>query len=449
MTSPWLAIVLVLAGLAAAMILVRLAGKRYGVQPEGQRKAVHIAMGFVTLSFPWLFSATWPVVLLALCAVVGLLAVRFVRPLQKTVGTVLHDVQRISFGELYFPIAVALLFILAEGKTLLYVIPLLTLTLADATAALVGERYGRHPYTTSEGHKSIEGSLAFVAVAFLSGLMPLLVLADMPLTDALAIALLVGLLVMLFEAISVGGLDNLLIPLGCYALLLRYQSLGGDQLWLRLLALVLLAIVVYGLRRSTTLKGSGLFAAVLAGYQYWMLGGWPWLAAGLVFFFSYTRIWPKNSDNSMPIHSVRAIASIVTPGLVWLLVALRNPELDAAYYCFLIGLGASMAIIGMLQLGYARPDLSLGLRVFRAVAGSWLVFLPAYFFPYLDSDLPGPDPARLLALAAVALPLLAGAAGLFLLLAKHLGNDPAGKVRWLGYGCIAFAVSFAALLITL
>ena len=80
-------------------------------------------------------------------------------------GAVAHRVERATFGELYFPLSVAWLFWLTCGDDpLLFVIPILMLTLADAAAAVVGARYGLTPYIGAG--KSLEGSAAFAVVAF-------------------------------------------------------------------------------------------------------------------------------------------------------------------------------------------------------------------------------------------------------------------------------------------
>ncbi|WP_054696225.1 diacylglycerol/polyprenol kinase family protein [Geotalea toluenoxydans] len=188
MTSPWLGILLVTVVLGAVMAGLKLISARCNLHPESSRKSVHILMGLVTLSFPWLFKESWPVLLLAGIAVAALMGTRLIGPLREQFGGVLHGVARSSRGELYFPLAVAALFLLSESSPLLYVIPLLTLTLADAVAALVGVRYGQHRYATSEGTKSAEGSLAFFAVAFLSAHLPLLLLSNTGRAESLLIA---------------------------------------------------------------------------------------------------------------------------------------------------------------------------------------------------------------------------------------------------------------------
>ena len=95
-------------------------------------------MGLVVLPLPWVFDRAWPVILLAVLACCTMVATRSIRSLRGGIGTVLSGVGRDSLGEIYFPIAVTSLFILGRADWLLYVVPILMLTLADAVAALVG-----------------------------------------------------------------------------------------------------------------------------------------------------------------------------------------------------------------------------------------------------------------------------------------------------------------------
>lgn len=144
--NPFLGILIVAIAFALLMGVVGWLRQRCGLQPELSRKAVHVGMGLVTLSFPWLFQEFWPVGLLAGGFILALLAIRFVPPLRAKLGGVLGGVERESWGEFLFPISVAFIFWLARGNTLLFFVPVLTLSLADALAALIGQRYGLARY---------------------------------------------------------------------------------------------------------------------------------------------------------------------------------------------------------------------------------------------------------------------------------------------------------------
>jgi len=428
------------------MTCLRVVSARCSLHPETSRKAVHIAMGLVTLSFPWLFRAGWPVLLLSLLAIAALAGTRLITPLRERFGGVLNGVERRSLGEIYFPVAVAALYLLAAGNRLLYVIPLLTLTLADAVAALVGVRYGRHRFCTSEGTKSAEGSLAFFMVAFLSACLPLLLLSNTGQAESLLIALVLGILVMLFEAVSVGGLDNLFIPLGCYALLRRYLTLEADELLFRLGAICLLALLVFCWRKRTTLKESGLLATALVGYMNWALGGWQWLVVSLIFFLTYTVLWPRNGGSCHPVHTVRVVASVAAPGMLWLLISVHTGTSLIAPFTF--SYAAHSVMIGVTQLGSGRSDLAPRRCLLQAVMRSWLLFLPLFLLPAVAAwniaiSTSALDLYAGLFSAMVAVPLLIAAGALHQRILQHYGDSLEGYGRSLRRGLVAFGVSLA------
>ncbi len=120
MANPWPAIVLAPAIFMALMVALKVYAHCCSPHPELVRKLLHIGMGLVALSFPWVFDAAWPVVLLAGIAGLWLLAVRRCEPLRHHLGSVLGGVARESWGEIYFALAVALLFVLAQGDALLF-----------------------------------------------------------------------------------------------------------------------------------------------------------------------------------------------------------------------------------------------------------------------------------------------------------------------------------------
>ncbi len=74
-------------------------------------------------------------------------SLKFLPAARRRFGRVVDDVERTTLGELYFPMAVAVVFWLARGQSpLLFCVPMLVLTLADATGALIGLRYGLTRY---------------------------------------------------------------------------------------------------------------------------------------------------------------------------------------------------------------------------------------------------------------------------------------------------------------
>jgi phytol kinase len=85
----------------------------------------------------------------------------------------------------------------------------------DASAALVGEKYGRRRYRVF-AKKSLEGSTAMFIVSFVSLAVSLVFfsfLYPIPLFGSILAALAVALVAVLAETFSPLGLDNLTVPL--------------------------------------------------------------------------------------------------------------------------------------------------------------------------------------------------------------------------------------------
>ncbi|HKL89202.1 MAG TPA: hypothetical protein VJ884_09365, partial [Salinibacter sp.] len=328
----WLGIVLVLAALGAIFGGLRAAQAQYDLAPETTRKGVHVLMGGVTLTFPWLFDAFWPVALLGGLAAAALFAVRTMPGLQANVGRVLHDVERPSYGELYYAGAIVLLFFLSGGDPVLYGVPILLLGLADPAAALVGLRYGQALYQTSDGVKSGEGSAGFFLVAFLCVHVPVLLFTSTGRVESLLIALIAGVLVMLLEAIAWRGLDNLFVPVGGYALLSTHLAMDAYELAARLLAIGVLFALATIWHRETTLNRSATFAAALVGVVTWMIGGWTWLLAPAALYFGYTLLWPSSArvgerDAGPPtLHTVHNVLGVASVGFGWLVLSVAIPQ---------------------------------------------------------------------------------------------------------------------------
>lgn len=207
-----LGILLVLTAVSALMALLSVYQRRCHPDPELVRKLMHMGSGMIAASFPWVFGQIWPVLLLATMSFTGMLAVRHLRSLNRACGDVLGGVKRQSLGELYFPMAVGLLFVLTRGEPVAYLVPILVLTFADTAAALVGIRFGRIRFRTLDGTKSVEGCAAFFAVAVLCAALPLAATANVEPVQILLISVFVGVVLAVVEAVSWAGIDNLTVP---------------------------------------------------------------------------------------------------------------------------------------------------------------------------------------------------------------------------------------------
>lgn len=242
---------------------------------EWTRKLVHVGGGVIALVLPWVFRSHWTVLALGALSILGL---RFASKLGLL--TSLHRVERFSRGELYFPIAVYLTFVVARHEPVYYMISLFMLVIADALAAVLGTQYGRLGYRVETDRKTLEGSAVFFLAAFLGAHLPLLLGTPIDRGTSVIVAFQLALLVTSFEAISLGGIDNLVLPLATFYLLHKLAPKPIESTGLQLaIQLMILALMLLLARRTGFLTFSGAVAAHLVLYGAFSLGGPTWIVA--------------------------------------------------------------------------------------------------------------------------------------------------------------------------
>ena len=317
---------LVAAGLATVLGALAVLGRRAGWPPELRRKAAHIALGLGCATFPWVFSSPAPVWTLAAFACAGLAILRLRSARASTLGSALHDVDRRSWGELVFPLAVALVFHASARHWEQYVPPILVLALADAAGALVGRRFGRHPLRMEGAQrKSLEGGLAVFAVAAPCVALPLALFAGWSWALALAVALLAAVLASLIEGVAIEGLDNLVLPLLTFAVLARAETGSAPGVLARFGALLaIVALTAFVGRRFTPLTDAALMGLALALYLFASLGGAAWLAGPLVLATLYLALNHRAPDRAERRHPLAAVVAVAAAPLAWLALAPRH-----------------------------------------------------------------------------------------------------------------------------
>jgi phytol kinase len=371
--NAWAATAAALAAFLLLFAVLQLIARTGRTRPEATRKLLHTGSGLLTLTFPFLFRDVRPVLLLTGASALVIAVVKFLPAARSRFGAVAHRVDRMTFGELYFPISVALLFWLTRGEDpLLFVVPILVLTLADATCALVGSRYGLTPYEGAS--KSLEGSVAFTIVAFFCVHVPLLLWSSVGRIESLLIAATLALLVMLLEGSAWRGLDNLFIPIGGYFLLRAYLPMDVAALIARLTVTSGLVLLIVVWRHRTTLEDDSLVAGAFLSYIAWALMGWRWLVPPLAIFVAYAWLSPPTPDNSRRMHGVPAVLSIWSSAIGWVALAhaTRRPELLLPYS---IVFAAHLAMFGVSRLAHQFRDQPLAPLFWRAVLMSWLIML--------------------------------------------------------------------------
>ena len=205
--------------LVPAMGLLSMVRSTHKIGQELKRKTFHVGVGLASLSFPLVLNEPWKVLTGMSLAIGWMSAVRVLPCLQRHFGSVLQDCDRKSIGEVYFALSIGVLILITSDSPLLYVIPVLILTLADAAAAVFGRLIPSQPLTGFLRNKSVAGCTAFFIVASLVCVTVLTLYTALPVWQIATATLVVATASCLAEAASRRGLDNLVVPLVAWAVL--------------------------------------------------------------------------------------------------------------------------------------------------------------------------------------------------------------------------------------
>ncbi len=372
-----LAAMLVGGGFLAVFVLAELWKRWYDPPVEWTRKFVHFFGGLIAASFPWVFRSRWSVVALALTFLMIIWGSRRLGLLQSV-----HGVERSSEGGIYYPLAVLFVFLVGHDRPVFYLIAILALVVADTLAALVGSVYGRQSYAVETDRRSLEGSAVFLLTTFLLTHIPLLLMAELDPLASVLISIQVAILVTQFEAISLRGNDNLIVPIATFYLLIKMTPRTADHIGEQLIAqLVIIAIIALVAWRSWALTFSGAIALMLFTYGLWGLGGPEWVVApglGLLGFIAVRELFegdvveaPPGSYQVIAIFYICIVATVlfIANNTLETLIPGLSPVLtdeDPLYAPFIGVVAAQVALIFVAQLEPFVPGARLWSR--RAVA---------------------------------------------------------------------------------
>lgn len=295
---------------------------RYFGSPEVEktRKFVHLSGGLVTLSFSYIFKTHWTILALSI-VFFAIIKVTKKYGWLKSV----HGVERESSGGLYFPIAIyaTFLFNSINGTPHFYLISILVLSISDSLAALIGTSYGFKLYNVEEGKRSLEGSIMFFFSTFIITHTGLLLLTDIGRPESVLAGVYVALLVTGFEAISLGGTDNIFIPIGASYILIKITTKTARTIATEILILFAILLVFYLIAKARKKLGaSGLIGTVLLAYGAWTLLKAHWfipIFTGFV-LFNFIDLFverPKRND----LFQIRSVFYIAIVSFIWILAA--------------------------------------------------------------------------------------------------------------------------------
>lgn len=256
----------------ALFITGELIYRRFPSSAEISRKFVHLTGGLIALSLPYFIRSHWTVLVLAVT-----FALAF--QLAKKIGVMkaIYGIERVSYGEICYPLAIYLIFLLSSDKPVIYFVSILVMAVSDTLAALVGGKYGIIKFEVEGNIKSLEGSVVFFFVTFLCIHLPLLLMTDIGRMESVLIAFIIALLVTGFEAISLSGSDNIFVPFGTYYILAKMTHHSLPVIvWQTEILLMIIAAAAFMYEHPKILKASGLIGMVLINYASLSLCNFLW-----------------------------------------------------------------------------------------------------------------------------------------------------------------------------
>ena len=252
--------------------------KKRGVGSETCRKLVHILLCNWTLLALLFFERLAFVLIVPGCFVVlNYLSYR------KGLFAGIERAEENTPGAVWYAVSLFLLCLAGWSLDLPWVAAagILAMGYGDGLAALIGIRWGKHPFPAPYSGKTLEGSLAVFVFAGLSvGAVFAVFMPSMAIQAGFA----GGALAMAAELCSSGGLDNLTLPLcvGGFALCIAlFPHWMGVFLALAFSLLILIPAFCAG-----ALRPSGLHTAALLGALLYLFGGWPGYLALVAFFLA-------------------------------------------------------------------------------------------------------------------------------------------------------------------
>jgi phytol kinase len=208
-SNLWLRIATVPVYVGAIVLTAELLHRYTDTNPERVRKVVHIGTGNVIL-LAWLLQLpAWVGILSGVLAgIITLISYRF--PILPGV----NSVGRKSLGTFFYAVSIGILTAIFWPLNLPHygVIGILIMAWGDGLAAIIGQGFGKHPYTIFGNTKSWEGTLTMFGVSY--AIVSIVLLSVQGNTwQTWVVGIPVAIVATGVESIAQWGLDNLTVPL--------------------------------------------------------------------------------------------------------------------------------------------------------------------------------------------------------------------------------------------
>ncbi len=208
------AFIVVFAAFVSGLIVSAYHAQRLHWGPEVRRKLAHVMAGAMLAGLPFITGSAWPTYAAALLLLGFSMIIRFSPRRRAMYGRLIYGIDRQqSLGEFFLPMGLAAQFWFSGGDALLFIVPCEIVIVADAAAALVGQRFPIYRPLSGISSRSIGGSLAFFTSAVVVAFPVIMVWAGLSIGPAVRLSAALSAVATAVEFVSIRGSDNLTIPL--------------------------------------------------------------------------------------------------------------------------------------------------------------------------------------------------------------------------------------------
>ena len=286
LNSEWGIFVIFFLIIILFLVLADFLLKKLNVHPHTTRKIVHILVGILVVTAPFIFERSLQPIILSIIFII----INFITLKNETLKGI-NEMERVSYGTVYFPVSFIILILwFWEKDPAILITAMLIMTFGDPIASWVGESVKKPIlFKIWSDKKSIQGSLAMLIVSFIVASFGMLIFRKLlgnPIT--ISIAIIFGIITAFFatvsETISHKGTDNLMVPLGS-GLILDFLYHSPQEMQIQLISWMfittLIAIISYKVK---SLSLNGAVGAWMLGTIIFGIGGMEWMIPMILFF---------------------------------------------------------------------------------------------------------------------------------------------------------------------
>ncbi|NLO00855.1 MAG: phosphatidate cytidylyltransferase [Bacteroidales bacterium] len=215
--------ILYLFAISFLLVFNELIYRRLGLKGEITRKFAHFTATLSTVTFPYLFTDHWYVLVLALAFFLVLFISRNGTQLKS-----IHDIDRKSVGSYLLPLSIYLTFLFSNllDNKFLYILPIIILAVCDPMAGILGINLKVNNHKISifgiKTKKTVLGSGSFLLSSFIISIIALYFNRMVFDLKTFWLALAIALVSTITEMLSWRGSDNLFIPVSVLVMLILF-----------------------------------------------------------------------------------------------------------------------------------------------------------------------------------------------------------------------------------